>query len=41
MYVALPKLCLCELLLVVAMVVFDEVLQKVDSSLRLYLIDPN
>lgn len=34
-------MCVCVFLLVVAMVVFDEVLQQVDSSLRLYLIDLN
>ena len=31
----------CVLLLVVAVVVFNEVLQQVDSSLRLYLVHFN
>ncbi len=33
--------CVCVFVLVVAVVVFDEVLQQVDSSLRLYLVDLN
>lgn len=38
-YCILACSCVCVILLVVTVVVFDEVLQQVDSSLRLYLVD--